>query len=59
MFVPSDDFGKLPFDESKVLKQSKRTDSVFDYIKVWFTDQNSRPLQIEYDVSLSLIVQNA
>ena len=33
-FVPSDDFGKLLFVEPKVLKQSKATDSVFDYIKV-------------------------
>ena len=33
--------------------------TVFDYIKVWFADQNNRPLQIEDDVSLSLIVQNA
>ena len=33
-FVPSDDFGKLLFVEPKVLKQSKTTDSVFDYIKV-------------------------
>ena len=51
-FVPSDDFGKLLFVEPKVLKQSKTTDSVFDYIKVWFTDQNNRSLQVEDDVSL-------
>ena len=58
-FVPSDDFGKLLFVEPKVLKQSKTTDSVFGYIEVWFTDQNNRPLQIEDDLSLSLMVQNA
>ena len=58
-FVPSDDFGKLLFIEPNVLKQSKTTDSVLDCIEVWFTDRNNRPLQIEDDVSLSLIVQNA
>ena len=58
-FVPSDDFGKLLFVEPKVLKQSKSIDSVFDYIEVWFTDQKNRPLQIEDDLSLSSIVQNA
>ena len=57
-FVSSDDFGKLLFIEPKLLKQSKSTDSVFDYIEVWFTDQNNRPLHIEDYVSLSLIVQN-
>ena len=58
-FVPSNDFGKLLSVEPKVLKQSKTTDFVFDYIEVWFTDQNNRPLQIEDDASLSLIVKNA
>ena len=36
-FVPSDDFGKLLFVEPKLLKQSKTTYSVFDYIEFWFT----------------------
>ena len=58
-FARSNDFGKLLSVEPKVLKQSKTTDSVFDYIEVWFTDQNNRPLQLEDDVSLSLIVKNA
>ena len=58
-FVPRDDFGKLLFAaEPSILKQSKTTDPVFDYIEVWFTDQQNRPLQIEDDVSLSLMVQN-
>ena len=44
------------FVEAKVLKQSKAIDSVFDYIEVWFTDQNNRPLQIENDLSFTLII---
>ena len=58
-FVPSNAFGQLLFVEPKTMKQSKTTDSVFDYIDVWFTDQNNRPLEIEDDVSLRLIIQNA
>ena len=58
-FVPSNAFGQLLFVEPKILKQSKTADSVFDYIEVWFTDQNNRPLEIEDDISLSLIIQNA
>ena len=42
-FVPSDDFGKLLF-----LNQMYWNNTVFDYIKVWFADQNNRPLQIDY-----------
>ena len=58
-FVPSDAFGELLFVEPKVLEQSKTTDSVFDYIEVWLTDQSNEPLQIEDDVNLCLIIQTA
>ena len=56
-FVPSNQsVSQSLFIEPKVLKQSKTTDSIFDYIEVWFTDQDNRALQIEDDVSLSLII---
>ena len=54
-FVPSN----IKTLKQKILKQSKTEGSVFDYIEVWFTDQNIRPLEIEDDISLSLIIQNA
>ena len=37
--------------EPKALMQSKMTDSVFDYIEIWFTDQYNNPLQTEDSVN--------
>ena len=33
------------------------TDSIFDHIEIWFTDQNNNSLQIEDGVSVTLIIQ--
>ena len=57
-FVPNNAFGLLLSISPKVLKQSKTTDSIFDYTEIWFTDQNNNSLQIEDDISISLIIQN-
>ena len=56
-FVPSKSFGQLLVIELKPLVQSKTTDSVFDYIEIWITDQNKRSLQIEDSVNAALIIQ--
>ena len=56
-FVPSKSFGQLLVIELKALVQSKTTDSVFDYIEIWITDQNKRSLQIENSVNAALIIQ--
>ena len=56
-FVPSKSFGQLLVIELKALVQSKTTDSVFDYIEIWITDQNKRSLQIEDSVNAALIIQ--
>ena len=32
------------------------TNTEFSFIKVWLTDQNSKPLEIEDNVNLTLIV---
>ena len=37
--------------------QSRTTDSVFDCIEIWFTNQNNRSLQLEYSVNIALIIQ--
>ena len=37
---------------------SKTTDSIFDYIEIWFTDQDNSPLQIKDKVNVSLIIQS-
>ena len=33
-----------------------KTNTEFSFIEVWFTDQNSDPLEIEDNVSLTLII---
>ena len=32
------------------------SDSEFSYIEVWFTDQNSKPLEIEDEMHIILII---
>ena len=56
--VPDQPFGKLVSVKALVLIQSKTTDSIFDYIETWFTDQDKNSLQIEDKVSVTLIIQN-
>ena len=31
-------------------------DSEFSYIEVWFTDQISKPLEIEDEISITLVI---
>ena len=40
-FVLGKSFGQLLVIELKTLTQSKTTDSVFDYVETWITDQNN------------------
>ena len=56
-FVPDKSFGQLLAIEPKALIQSKTTDSFFDQIEIWITDQNNNSLQIEYSVNAALIIQ--
>ena len=56
-FVPDKDFGQLLSIQPKALIQSKTTDSIFDHIEIWLTDQNNNSLQIEDTVSVTLIIQ--
>ena len=34
----------------------KTFDSEFSHIEVWFADQNSKPLEIEDEISITLII---
>ena len=56
-FAPDRSFGQLLVLEPKALIQSKTTDSVFDYIEIWITDQNNRALQIEDSANITLIIE--
>ena len=42
----------------QVLKYCETVDSIFDYIEISFTDQNSRPLQIDDDITVSILIKN-
>ena len=57
-FVPNSRFGSLLSITSQVLKYCNTVDSIFDYIKISFTDQNGRPLQIDDDIPVSIIIRN-
>ena len=35
----------------------KTTNAEFQSIQVWFTDQNNRPLEIEDNVNIALIIR--
>ena len=39
-----------------IFTPNKLFNSEFSYIKVWFTDQNSKPLETEYIISITLVI---
>ena len=57
-FVPNCRFGSLLSITPQVLKYCDTVDSIFDYIEISFTDQNGRPLQIDDDITVSIIIKN-
>ena len=57
-FVPNSRFGNLLSIISQVLKYCDTVDSLFDYIEILFTVQNGMPLQIDADITVSIIIKN-
>ena len=55
-FVPNKQFGHLITISPHSLTMLKTSNSEFPFIQVWFTDQNNRPLEIEDDVNITLII---
>ena len=55
-FVPNKQFGQLINISPHSLTILSKTNSKFLSIEVWFTDQNSRPFEIENNVNLILII---
>ena len=47
-FVPNKKYGQL------IMLKTINTE--FSFIEIWFTDQDNRPLEIEYSVNISLII---
>ena len=54
-FVPNKQFGQLINIAPHSLTMLSTTNTEFSFIEVWFTDQNSEPLEIEDNVNLTLI----
>ena len=55
-FVPNKSCGQLLDISLKHFTFLKTFDSEFSYIEVWFTDQNSKPLEIEDKISIALVI---
>ena len=56
-FVPNNPFGSLLEISPPNHIFLKTFNSESQEIKVWFTDQNSRPLEVEDKINLTLIIK--
>ena len=54
-FVPNKSFRQLLDNSLKKFIFLKTFNSEFSYIEVWFTDQNSKPLEIEDKIYITLV----
>ena len=55
-FVTNKQFGQFITITSHSPTMLKRTNAEFSFIEIWFTDQNNRPLEIEDNVNITLII---
>ena len=55
-FVPNKQFGKLITITPHSPTMLKTINAEFLFIEIWFTDQNNRPLEIEDNVNITLII---
>ena len=56
-FVPNKPFGSLLKISPKNHIFLKTFNSEYDEIKVWFTDQNSQPLEVEDRINLTMVIK--
>ena len=55
-FVSNESCGQLLDISTKKIIFLKTFDSEFLYVEVWFTDQNSKPLEIENKINITLVI---
>ena len=55
-FAPNKQFGQLLNISPHVFKMMNTINPEFSFVEVWFTDQSSKPLEIEDNVNLTLII---
>ena len=53
-FIPNKSFGQLLGISPKNFIFLESFDSEFSYIEIWFTDQNSKPIEIEEKINISV-----
>ena len=56
-FIPNKPFGSILEISPTNHIFSKRFNSEYDEIKVWFTDQNNQPLEIEDRINLTMVIK--
>ena len=57
-FVPNCRFGSLLSITPQVLKYCNPVYSIFDYIEISYADQNVRPLEIDNDITVTIIIKD-
>ena len=55
-FVPNKSFDYISDISPESFIFKKTFDSEFSYIEVWFIDQNSSPLEIEYKIKITIVI---
>ena len=55
-FVPNKKFAQLITITPHSPTMLKTTNTEFSFIEIWFTGQNNRPLEIEDNVNITLII---
>ena len=55
-FISNKSFGQLLDISPKNFIYLKTFNSEFSYIEKWFTDQNSKPLEIEDKINITLVI---
>ena len=55
-FVPNKQFGQFIAITTHSATMLKTTNAEFSFIEIWFTDQNKRPLEIEDNMNITLII---
>ena len=58
-FVPNKPFGSLLEISPTNHMFLKTFNSEYDEIKVWFTDQNNRPLEMEDRINLTMVIKDS
>ena len=55
-FVPNKSVGQLLDISAKNFIFLKSFNTEFSYVEVWFTDQNSKPIKIEDEIKITLVI---